>query len=435
MRTLNIAIIGGGPAGITAAMEAANAGAHVTLISDGPIGGRAGWHSLLPSKVLLHADPAEAVQAMTARMEEVAAAFNGQDADHLAAAGVTVIAGKAQFSSPHSLTIATPDGSTELTFDRAILAGGSVPVFPPDLKPNGSTIIAPRFVRHLADLPKTILVIGGGVTGTEFAYAFNALGVGVTWLVNGPGVLPDFDRTLAAALADSLVAQGVTLVEGTATASLQSTENEVVATLTDGRTFRAERAFLAIGRRPDTGDLNLAAVGLDVSPAGLAVDEFGRTAVPHLFAAGDITGPPLIANKAQAQARIAALTAAGVVAQPPKPAAWIEAAFSHPQVAQVGLTPDRAATQGIPVRTRTVPFAQALKPYLTADGLDGPGFVTLVTAPNSGQVLGGLAFGYHAAEILAPIALAIQADLPAHHLAALFPAYPSLSELGMMAAR
>jgi len=165
------------------------------------------------------------------------------------------------------------------------------------------------------------------------------------------------------------------------------------------------------------------------------VDEFGRTAVPHIFAAGDITGAPLIANKAQAQAWIAARTAAGVEAIPPKPASWIEAAFSHPQVAQVGLTPDRAAAQAIAVTNRTIPFAQALKPYLFDAGLDGPGFVTLVTDPATRRVLGGLAFGYHAAEILAPIALAIQADLCADHLAALFPAYPTLSELGSMAAR
>ena len=442
---IQIAIIGGGPAGITAAIEAAHAGAQVTLISDGPVGGRAGWASLLPSKVLLHAAeehadpaarfPAADIQALTAHIKLVAAAFNGQEADRLTAAGVTVITGKAQFSSPHSLTVTTAEGSHELAFDSAIIASGSVPIFPPDVKPDGKRIIAPRFVSHLSDLADSMLVIGGGVTGTEFVYALSALGIRVTWLVNQSGVLPDFDRSLARALTDSLLAQGVTLVEGTATASLQATETEVIATRADGRTFRAEKAFLAIGRRPDAAGLNLDAAGLSATANGLAVDAFARTAVPHIFAAGDITGPPLIANKAQAQAWIAGRTAAGITALPPKPAAWIEAAFSHPQVAQVGLTPDRAAAQGIAVHSRTVSYTQALKPYLTEPGLDGPGFVTLITDPESNRVLGGLAFGYHAAEVLAPIALAVQADLSADHVAALFPAYPSLSELAFMAAR
>jgi dihydrolipoamide dehydrogenase len=259
--------------------------------------------------------------------------------------------------------------------------------------------------------------------------------VNVTWLVNASGVLPDFDRTLADALTTSLTAQGVTLVEGEAVSAVQAGEEGVVATLADGRTFQAERAFVAIGRRADVAGLNLDAAGLNATGAGLAVDAVARTAVPHIFAAGDVTGPPLIANKAVAQARIAGLTAAGQAAQPPKPEAWIEAAYSHPQVAQVGLTPDRAAAQGVAVTTRTVPFGQALKPYLTDTGLDGPGFVTLVTDPNSGRVLGGLAFGDHAADVLAPVALAIQADLTGETLAATFPAYPTMGEVGFMAAR
>ncbi len=120
------------------------------------MGGRAGWASLLPSKVLLHAAeehadpaarfPAADIQALTAHIKQIAAAFNGQEADRLAAAGVTVITGKAQFSSPHSLTVTTAEGSHELAFDRAIIASGSVPIFPPDVKPDGKRIIAPRFV-------------------------------------------------------------------------------------------------------------------------------------------------------------------------------------------------------------------------------------------------------------------------------------------------
>ncbi len=450
MEKTELAIVGGGPAGVTAALEAARHGAAVTLISDGPIGGRAGWHSLLPSKILLHAADEhgsqerlgpQALQEVTAHIHQVAERFNGQEAQLLEEAGVTVIQGKARFTGTHELAITQGEESRSLAFDQVIIASGSVPIFPPGMKPDGKRIIAPRFTKHLTALPEHMILVGGGFTGSEFVYAFAALGVKVTWLVDEYGVLPAFDPELGQALTVHLTKRyGVEMIGGVPTRSLHADESGVTAELVDGRRFRAEQAFVAIGRRPDVASLNLEALGLAPAaegPAkgGLAVDDHARTGVAHVFAAGDVTGQPLVANKALAQAWTAARTATGQPTPPLNPEAWIQAVYTRPQVAQVGLTPARAAAEGHPVKVQTISYGRALKAHALDDPQAVEGYLRLISDAETGTVKGGMAFGEQAAAVLAPVVLAIQSCTPAEMLASLFPAYPTLSELPFLAAR
>ncbi len=450
MERTDLAIIGGGPAGVTAALEAARHGAAVTLISDGPIGGRAGWHSLLPSKILLHAADEhgtqdlltpQALQEVTAHIHQVAEAFNGQETQLLEAAGVALLQGKARFTGPHELTITQGEESRTLAFHKAIIASGSVPIFPPGMKPDGQRILAPRFTKHLTALPESMIVVGGGFTGSEFVYAFAALGVKVTWLVDQYGVLPAFDPELGQALTEHLTrAYGVEMIGGVPTRTLTPDEGGITAELVDGRRFQAEQAFVAIGRRPDVASLNLEAAGLapaQEGPAkgGLLVDDHARTEVDHIFAAGDVTGQPLVANKALAQAWTAARTATGQPTPPLNPEAWIQAVYTRPQVAQVGLTPARAAAEGRSIQVRTVPYGRALKAHALDDPRAVEGFLRLIVDEETGTVKGGMAFGEQAGEILAPVVMAIQSCTPVEMLAALFPAHPTLSELPFLAAR
>ncbi|MBW2525851.1 MAG: NAD(P)/FAD-dependent oxidoreductase [Deltaproteobacteria bacterium] len=447
---LQLVVLGAGPAGIAAALEGARFGARVTLVTDGQVGGRAGWHSLLPSKVLLHAAErraagsdrlaAEPFRQLIASIEPVAQQYNGLQAGRLAKTGVRVVTGKAAFESEHKLVVRGADVAVGLNFDRVIVTTGSVPVFPEGLRPDGECILAPRFVRKLTRLPESMCVIGGGATGTEFAYAFAAFGVEVTWLVDQYGVLPTFDRRATRPLVDVLTSMGVNVVKGRPAASVAPVSGGVEARLDDGQSFRAEMGFLALGRRPDVSDLNLPAVGLEPAgdgPAkgGIAVDELGRTAARHVFAAGDVTGGPFVANKAKAQARAAARAALDRPVAPVRPDTWVQAVYTHPQVAQVGVTPEQSQRRRKPTRTLAGSYEGSLKGQLEHETAATSGFLELCIDIETDAIIGACAFGPGAADVLTPVAMAIRSGATTDTLADIFPAHPTISELPFLCVR
>lgn len=441
-----IVVIGGGPAGVEAAVAAAQGNAQVTLISEGPIGGRTGWDSLLPSKVWLHAAEvagtaahavAEGVQlgaaqvepaAVLGRIKAVAQRWSEHEAQRLQAAGVKVINGVAAFSGPHELVVRNDESQQVLAADAVIIATGSVPRFPPTMKPDGQRIIAPRFASHLSTLPPDMIVIGGGPTGSEFASLFSRLGVKVTWIVGAPGVLPMFDPAAGQALAAAMAAQGVTIHQVDVERA-ERTEAGVAVTTTDGVTHTAAMAFLAIGRVPDLSRLNLVAAGLKVGENGqLAIDNYGRTEAGHIFAVGDAAGGPMLANRALAQAWIAGRTAAELPAPGYCPHTVVSAVYTVPEIAQVGIV---SGAEGELQRVRAS-YTVSLKAYL---GDETEGWVELVFDAANRQIRGGIAVGAHAADLLAPVALAIQSGATVADLAAIFAAYPTLSEAVFAAAR
>jgi dihydrolipoamide dehydrogenase len=452
MTRKHVAIIGAGPAGVAAALAAAQAGAEVTLIGVEPPGGRANWHSLLPSKVLLTAADglgaleqlpdlgilfngaaAPDVDALTQRMHDLAHQQSAQQAALLRQGNVRWIVGVATFAAPHRLQVVETEQSTYVDADAIVIATGSVPIFPPNLKPDGNRIIAPRIVSKLPRLPSTMAVIGGGVTGTEFAYAFARLGVGVTWLVDEYGVLPPFDPEPVAVLVEAMSQLGVQRIEGVAVASAVADEGGVDVTLQDGRTVQSDMAFVAIGRTADLAGLRLEAAGLEVDARqGIVVDAYGRSAVPHIYAAGDVTGLPMMANKALAQGWTAGRHAAGSPTPPLLPDAVVAAVYTSPQVAQVGMTEEAARAQGRTVTVLRVDSSEFLKPALVQET---EGFVKLVADAEDGRLLGACAAGAHAGDVLAPVALGIRLGARVEDLAAVFAAYPGLSELPFAAAR
>jgi dihydrolipoamide dehydrogenase len=444
--TKHVIVVGGGPAGVEAARAAARAGARVSLVSNAPVGGRAGWHSLLPSKVWLTAAEtlgalAEAwtlgVAADGARLDagrvverigEVKGAWNAGQADDLAALGIEIVEGIGSLASATSVAVVDAEGQPIATLDgdAVILAPGSVPIFPPNLKPDGERVLAPRFASGLDALPPSMIVVGAGPTGTEFVYLFNALGLETTWIVDQFGVLPDFAPEAGAFIKDVMAARGVRIVEGYFAERAERTEDGVAITTTDGGRHTAAAAFIAIGRRPDLASLNLSAAGLETDARGrLPVDAYRRTGVQTIYAVGDVNGP-MLANQATAEAWIAGRHAAGADAPPFREGAVVAAIYSEPQAAQVGVV------AGDGVETGRVPFSAGLKPHL---GPHGEGFLTLAYDASSGQVRGAVAVGPHAADALAPVALALRLGGGVADLAAYAPAYPTVGELATIAAR
>jgi pyruvate/2-oxoglutarate dehydrogenase complex dihydrolipoamide dehydrogenase (E3) component len=442
--TKQIVVIGGGPAGIEAAKAAAKVGSAVTLVSNAPVGGRAGWHSLLPSKVWLTAADslglfAEADElgmsgaagqaepsAIVARIKAVKESWNGQQRAELEALGVKVVMGTAVFTDPHTLTISNDEGEQTMTADAFIVATGSVPIFPPTMKPNGKTIIAPRFASALDSLPESMVVVGAGATGTEFVYLFNRLGLNVTWIVDQFGVLPDFDDEAGQVLADEFAARGVRLVSGHMAERIDQTDESIAVVTTDGERHPAAMAFLAIGRKPDTAGLNLEAAGLTLEKGTVKVDENGCSAQSHIYLVGDATGLPMIANRAMAQAWAAGQHAAGQSPVPFSESTVIGAVYAEPQVAQVG------KLSGENIETVKVPFSASLKGQLLPQG---DAFVKLAYDGENGRLTGAVAVGHHAADVLAPVMVAIHAGIALPDFAALYAAHPTMSELVFAAAR
>lgn len=440
-----IAVIGGGPAGVAAALEAAAHGGFVTLVSAEAIGGRATWSSLVPSKVCLtaadHLDDARHQEAlgviveaprldlarMRQRIEETCNTWSAHQTQLLLDRKVRVVRGKASFAAPDRLSVERDGGESEIiSFDKAIIATGSVPIFLPALKPDGKRILAPRLIGKLADWPGHMIVIGGGVTGAEFAYFFRCAGCAVTWLTDQPLMLPTFDPEIAAALERSLEARGVAMIKSAPVASAEPAGNGVCVTLQDGTPIEGSHAFIAIGRRADVADLGLVAAGILHAPAGIHIDAHCRTSKTHIYAAGDAAGPPYTANCGMARARVAARHAVGAPAAPFRPHAVIETTYTLPQAAQVGLTESTAAELDRPVSVFRARYGAALKARL---GEAAEGFVKLVAKPDDGRLLGGAAFGDRAADALAPVALAVAKGLSIEDLSETFAAHPTLSEI------
>lgn len=446
----HIVVVGGGPAGIEAATAAAQAGASVTLVSEGPVGGRAGWDSLLPSKLwsgtaelVGHLEGARArgvtgvaapraePAVVVARIRELARAWSVQEAQRLEALGVRIVMGIASLAGPQTLMLAGGDGRAPATLeaDAIIIAAGSVPRFPPAMRPDGKRVLAPRHMSALEALPPDLIVVGGGVTGSEFVSLFSRLGVRVTWLVGARGILPTIAPDARHELAAALVARGVDLRAGIPTERIEQGADGVVVTTADGAQFRAAMAFLALGRTPDLARLDLAAAGLAAGADGaLPVDAYGRTAEPRIYAVGDAVGGPMLANRAMAQAWVAGRHAAGQAAGPYQPATVVHAVYTDPEVAQVGQV---AGPPGA-LQTARVAFGAGLKAHLSGDA---GGWVELAYEPTSGLVRGAVAVGPHAADVLAPVALAIQLEASVAQLGAVFGPNPAITELAFIAAR
>ncbi len=253
---VRFAVIGGGAVGVSAALEAARLGAEVTLVGEGEIGGRTTWDSLVPSKVLLtaadtlldacfaehrgvkvHASGANVADLME-RIRQRTRQWGNAQKEALHSAGVRVVQGTASVTDPHTLKIQQEDGGEEqLTFDRALIATGSVPIFPPSMKPDGKRILAPRFMSSLTTLPEHLVMVGGGVTGSEFAYLFRTLGAKVTVVTDMPRLLPRADVEVSQALEHAFLQMGIEVLLSSPVESVAAGDEGVQVMLKDGRTL------------------------------------------------------------------------------------------------------------------------------------------------------------------------------------------------------
>ena len=428
----DLVVIGGGAAGLGAARAAAAAGARTLLVSDGKIGGECTFTGCVPSKALLEA--AARGDSFAAAMAAVRAAITGiaatETAQTLAGEGIEVLRGRAAFIGRREIGVA----GRVLRAPRFVIATGSRPAVPPVPGLAGAGYLTNETVFGLAALPARLAVLGGGAIGCELAQAFARLGSQVTLIEAGPRLLGAADPAASEVIERVLRAEGVTVRTGAAVTGVTADDPGVTVRLASGETAAADRLLVAAGRRPDPGQLGLAAAGVRASERGhLVTDRHLATTAPGIYAAGDVTGRMPFTHAAHAMGRLAARNAlrpawAPAASFTPRSIPWV--VFTDPEVAQVGLTePEAAGRAG--ARVAFLPIGESDR-AVTAGRTDG--FVKIIAGRRpvlgglaGGQVLGATIVAARAGEMIHEPALAIRAQLFTGRLAQTVHAYPSWS--------
>ena len=272
-------IVGGGPAGNTAATHAARLGAEVTMIESDIVGGAAHLWDCIPSKSMIATGGAMSfsrrldgmglettvtgvdVEGLTARIDHIKSTMSGNTTSILESQGVRIKRGKGRFTSPHTLEIDGPDGVETIEFDAALISTGSRPRIPDWCQPDGDRILTTRDCYPPKNFPKSITVVGSGVTGVEFVHMFSSFGADVTLVVSRHQVLPGKDPEVAAVLEEEFMRRGVKLVMGARAIGMDRSEDgsSVIVRCDDGRRVESTHAVLAIGSMPNTAGIGLGA--------------------------------------------------------------------------------------------------------------------------------------------------------------------------------
>jgi pyruvate/2-oxoglutarate dehydrogenase complex dihydrolipoamide dehydrogenase (E3) component len=444
---IRFVIIGGGPAGNTAATHAARLGAHVTLIERDIVGGAAHLWDCIPSKTMIatggamaftqrlvgmgleRVEPHLDLGRQRQRIEEIETHLHSSIVQLLSSQGVRLIRGTARLKGPHDVVAETDDGMEELSADAILLCTGSRPRVPDWAQPDGDRILTTRQAYPPPEMPSHLVVIGSGVTGVEFVHMFSSFGAKVTLIVSRQQVLPNKDAEVAAALEDELLRRGVRLLKGARAESAERTEDGVTVNCDDGRVAKGSHALLAIGSIPNSDGLGLEHAGVEVDKGGyVPINHHCQSNVPHVYAAGDLSGKLPLSSVAAMQGRKVAEHVMGLHTRDHRHLDYDKAAsaiFTEPEIAEVGLAEAEAFATGRKLRVTKVPFSASAKALIN----DQPqGFVKILSDPATGVVLGGSIVGRHAAELIAVIALAVTCNLKVTDIVESVLVHPTLSE-------
>jgi len=442
----DLVVLGGGPGGYTAAFRAADLGREVVLVERGAtLGGVCLNVGCIPSKALLHAakviDEAAAMAAHGVRFGapqidlDALRTWKEGVVDRLTTglAGlarkrqVTVLQGAGRFDGPNRLMVRSDDGARTLTFDQAVIACGSEPARPSFL-PDDPRVIDSTGALALADIPERLLVLGGGIIGLEMAEVYAALGATITIAEMMDQIVPGADRDLVMPLMRRIERRYETILLRTKVSAVTPASDglHVAFEGPDGN-HRAifDKMLVAVGRRPNGTLIGAAAAGLAVDAAGfIAVDRQMRTSQPHIFAVGDVVGPPMLAHKAVHEGKVAAEAACGHKASFDA-AAIPSVAYTDPEIAWVGLTEMEAKATGRAVKKAVFPWAASGRSLSL--GRDD-GLTKLLFDPDTRRLVGAGVVGPGAGELLAEAVLAIEMGADAEDIGLTIHPHPTLSE-------
>jgi pyruvate/2-oxoglutarate dehydrogenase complex dihydrolipoamide dehydrogenase (E3) component len=447
-----VAILGGGPGGYEAALVAAQLGADVTVVDDAGLGGACVLTDCVPSKTLIESattmtslgrsaslglqlengDNAEVdvdAPALYARIKALAMAQSNDITERVAAEGVRIIHARGRLTGPHTIEA---DGTT-VHGDVILITTGASPRVLPEAVPDGERILTCRQLYDLPALPEELIVVGSGVTGAEFAGAYQALGSQVTLVSSREHVLPHEDKDAAVVIESVFRRRGMTVLSRSRAEAVHRKGDGVVVVLADGRTLTGSHCLLTVGMVPSTGEIGCDQVGVKLDGRGfIEVDRVSRTSAPGVYAAGDCTGVLMLASVAAMQGRIAMWHALGEAVHPIRLSHVAQTIFTDPEIASVGTS--QAAVDRGEVAARVVKQPLATNPRAKMAGIRD-GFVKIFARPGTGLVLGGVVVAPRASELILPLSIAIEQNLSVDQMAQTFSVYPSLSGSVTEAAR
>ncbi len=449
MEKFDVCVIGAGPGGYVAAIRAGQCGLKTAIVEKAFPGGTCLNVGCIPTKTLIagaevftsakHAaefgvEITGEVKAdwpkMISRKDEVIGKLRNGISSLLKSAGVTVFSGRGEFLSRKQVVVAEGAAAgTVIEADKFILATGSDPLVPGFI-PQGERILTSTELLSLPKLPKSLLVLGGGVIGCEFACLFAELGVEVTVVEMLPQILPQTDGECAKLLAGSMESKGIRILTGVPLTDIKATARGVSGKV-GKETLKADFLLVSIGRKPVTADLNLPAAGVKVNERGfVVVDENFRTSAPNVYAIGDAVGKVMLAHWASAAAANVVNTLCGKMEKftgDLTPGCI----FTSPEIGTIGKSEEQLKAEGVAYHVGKFPFA-ALGKAMAMGQTEG--FVKILADAKSDQVLGVHIIGPHATDLIAEAGPAMLLEITAKELGRSIHAHPTLGEAMMEAA-
>jgi NAD(P)H dehydrogenase (quinone) len=451
-KVTRVVIIGGGPGGYEAALVASQLGGEVTLVDSDGVGGSAVLTDCVPSKTLiataevmtdvrqsadlgLRFGPLDQggidaglrvhLTSVNQRVLDLAKRQSADIEERLLRENVHLIAGRGRLDGPDRVIAETADGEQSLSAEMILIATGAHPRELPEAKPDGERILTWSQVYGLAELPERLIVIGSGVTGAEFASAYDALGCEVVLVSSRDRVLPGEDADAAQVLEDVFTRRGMTVLSRSRAQSVARDGDQVAVMLTDGRTVTGSHCLLAVGSIPNTAGMGLSEAGVKLSQAGfIEVDRVSRTSARGVYAAGDCTGVLMLASVAAMQGRIAMWHTLGEAVSPLDLKTVSANVFTAPEIATVGVTQQQVDSGEVPARVVTLPLRGNARAKMQASR---DGFVKLICRKVTGIVIGGVVVAPRASELIFPIAIAVAQRLTVEQVSESFTVYPSMT--------
>ena len=442
MKTYDVAVLGGGPGGYVAALRAAARGASVCCIEAGQLGGVCLNLGCIPTKAMLHASelfhhmgraPEYGLDtgklavdggAFMKRASDVAAGLRKGVESLLAARKVDVIRGRGVVTAPDTIRVDAGGKARNVKAKSIIIATGARPARPDFLPWNSKHLWTSDEATTANALPESVIVMGGGVIGCEFATVYAELGIPTTVVEMLDRLVPGLDADAAKAVTRGLKKRRVTIHTGTRVTGMKATRKGVTAELEGGKTVKAAVALIVVGRVPNVEDIGLDAVGVELDGGIIKVDERCQTNVPGIYAIGDCATVLQYAHLASRMGIVAADNATGHETRDPRDVVPV-VVYTHPEVASVGLTEAGARDTGKDIRVARFPYQAS--GMARAYG-DPEGEVKLIAETACGEILGAMVIGRHAADVIQELALAIRSELTVEELAATIHPHPTFGE-------
>ncbi len=440
MQKADLVVVGGGPAGYVPAIRAAQLGKKVVVVEGEELGGTCLNQGCIPTKALaatahllrqsgecgkfgLSGSLEMNWDSILKRKNLAVTRLRKGIETHLAHLGIEVVRSRGVLSGPGVVDA----GGLSIEGSKVLLAPGSLPLVPSFLDVPG--VLTSTDVLNWQSLPGSLVIVGGGVIGCEFASILSAFGVKVTIVEMLPNLLPGVDGDVSAVVARSLSRSGVRVLAGNGSKRVEVTSDEARVFLSDGTVVEAERILAAIGRRPRTADMGLAEAGVALDGRGcIKVDRFGLTSLPNVYAAGDATGIWWLAHAGSAQGLAAVHHAFGAPERPVDPDCMPGCIFTDPEVATVGPGEDQWRERGVPVRIGTAGFIANGK----AVGMNRTeGFVKIIAREDDDTVVGVQIVGADASSLVSGAVMAVNTGVKARDWARFIHPHPTLTEVLM----